>query len=89
MSVTEREVDTLNTFLTSNKAKFRVARTLFQALIGFLMDYIVQIMAMTPLSGEIQAIIVALTMAILSPIMAMFGTHDEKARDYDRGDLDA
>lgn len=66
----------MNTFLTSNAWQYRVARTVFQALIGFVMDWIVQIMAMTSLSGEMQAMIVALTMCVLSAVMKGLGDED-------------
>lgn len=63
----------MNTFLSSSKKRYKLARTILQALIGFISANIVEIVAMTQLSPEVQSLIVAGTMAVLTPIMAKLG----------------
>lgn len=79
----------MNTFLTSNKMRYRLARTVLQAVIGFVVANLTALVAMTQLDGNLQAMIVAITMIILSPVMKALGMEDEKARDENRGDADA
>lgn len=63
----------MNTFLTSNEAKYRLARTILQGLIGVLVANIDLIMGYVVLDPTQRAIIVPVVMAILSPIMAALG----------------
>ena len=70
--------DLLQTFLTSNKAKWRLARTVVQAALGFLAENMCSIIACTNFSANAQAIIVAATMAVLSPIMSELGCYIER-----------
>lgn len=63
----------MNTFLTSNEAKYRLARTILQGLIGVLVANIDAIMGYAVLDPTQRAIIVPVVMAILSPIMAALG----------------
>lgn len=64
----------MNEFLTSNSASMRLARTIIQAIIGVLISYadvlVGQVVVFNP---EIRPVIVALVMAVLSPIMATLG----------------
>lgn len=63
----------MNKLLISNGAKYRLLRTIIQGVIGVIianLDYIVGVFSW-PVG--IKAIIVALVMAILSPIMAEIG----------------
>lgn len=63
----------MNTFLTSNRAVYRLGRTIAQGLIGVIcanLDIMVGYVIFDP--GQ-RAIIVALIMAILSPTMAALG----------------
>lgn len=60
-------------FLQSNETKYRLLRTILQGIIGVLIanaDLIVSAWSFTP---EVKAFIVALVMAILSPIMSELG----------------
>ena len=60
-------------FLQSNETKYRLLRTILQGIIGVLIanaDLIVSAWHFTP---EVKAFIVALVMAILSPIMSELG----------------
>lgn len=63
----------MNTFLTSNEAKYRLARTILQGIIGVLVANIDLIMGQVILDPSQRAVVVALVMAILSPIMAALG----------------
>lgn len=79
----------MNKFLVSNKLQYRMARTILQAIVGFLIANMAEIVAVTQLDGNIQAIIVSVTMVILAPIMKALGVEDERIRDENRGDIDA
>ena len=68
-------------FFTSNKARYRFARTVAQAACGFVVDNASMIMASTAFDATTQALIVSGTMAVLSPVMHALGMNDEKARD--------
>lgn len=60
-------------FLQSNETKYRLFRTILQGVIGVLIanvDLLVSAWSFTP---EVKAFIVALVMAILSPIMSELG----------------
>ena len=63
----------MNTFLTSNEAKYRLARTILQGIIGIVITNIDLIMGQVILDPSQRAVVVALVMAILSPIMAALG----------------
>lgn len=63
----------LNALLSHNTWQMKLLRTLLQAVIGFLIDNLSMIVASTQFSPEVQTLIVTLTMAILSPIMATLG----------------
>lgn len=68
-------------FLQSNETKYRLLRTILQGIIGVLIanaDLLVSAWSFTP---EVKAFIVALVMAILSPIMSELGA--EKPSDDD------
>ena len=63
----------MNTFLTSNDTKYRLLRTIVQGLIGVLIANIDILVGLTPINPDLKPIIVAVVMAILSPIMAELG----------------
>ena len=69
----------INEFLTSNKASMRCARTILQGVIGVIIAQLPAILGNTPLDPVWSATIVALTMAVLSPVMAALGEADEDA----------
>lgn len=64
---------TFNEFLSSNEARYRLARTIVQGVIGVLIANLDLIIGLTPIPIALRPLIVALVMAILSPIMAMIG----------------
>ena len=60
-------------FLQSNKTVYRLMRTIFQGIIGVIIanaDFLISGLNFSP---ELKAFIVALVMAILSPIMSELG----------------
>lgn len=70
--------------LQSNETKYRLLRTILQGIIGVLIanaDLLVSAWSFTP---EVKAFIVALVMAILSPIMSELGnTETEEIAEYE------
>ena len=66
----------MNTFLTSNSTGMRLARTIVQGIIGVLIANADIIIGQVIFDAPTRALVVALVMAILSPIMAEFGSHE-------------
>lgn len=66
----------MNTFLKSNETKYRLLRTIAQGVIGVLIAYIDVIIGVMAIPDELRPAIVALVMAILSPIMSELGKND-------------
>lgn len=65
-----------NAFLTTNTATMRVARTIFQGIIGVIITNLDNIIGLqTWIPDTYKALCVAFIMAILSPIMAEIGRH--------------
>jgi len=71
----------MNKFLTSNKASYKLLRTIVQAILGFIVNNLAMLVAQTNFDASTQAIIVTVTMAVLAPVMDKLGVKDEKARD--------
>ena len=72
----------MNRLFVNNGAKYRLLRTIIQGIIGVIianLDYIVGVFSW-PIGTK--AIIVALVMAILSPIMSAMGDAKELPDDY-------
>ena len=63
-------------FLTSNEWQWRLARTILQGIIGVIVANIDVLAGYVVLDPSIRAVVVALVMAILSPVMAMLGGGD-------------
>ena len=61
------------TFLTSNETKYRLARTILQGIIGVLIANLDLLVSQFHLSADMKALVVALVMAILSPLMSELG----------------
>lgn len=68
----------MNRFLTDNSALYRTLRTVLQGIIGVLIANLDVLIAPLTISDSFKPIIVALCMAILSPIMAEIGRATEK-----------
>lgn len=71
----------MNKFLTSNKATYRIVRTIVQAILGWFVNNLTMLVAQTQFSADIQIAIVSICMIILSAIMKALGMEDEKVRD--------
>lgn len=67
----------MQTILQSNETKYRLIRTIIQGVIGVLISNIDLLFSTFHFEPEVKAFIVALTMAILSPIMAELGAKNE------------
>ena len=73
-----------NDFLTSNSTWWRLARTIVQAIIGVIADYVVVIVAELPVPEAFRPAIVALIMAILSPIMSELGKRNTEIKEIEK-----
>lgn len=81
----------MNKFLTSNETLYRLARTILQGIIGVIMANLDYIVGLSHFSSGTKALIVALVMAILSPIMSELGKHiskDEDDEDLEDDDIE-
>ena len=67
----------MNEFLTSNEWYWRLARTIVQGVLGVVIANIDRIMGWCVLDPSVRGLVVALVMAVLSPIMAALGGGDE------------
>lgn len=66
----------MNTILSSNEAKYRLIRTIIQGVIGVLIANLDLIVGAFHFDTGVKALIVAIVMAILSPIMAALGSSE-------------
>lgn len=64
----------MNRLFISNGALYRLLRTIIQGIIGVVIANLDLIVGVFHFNPEVKAIIVALVMAILSPIMAAMGS---------------
>ena len=69
----------MNKFLTSNDWKYRLARTIVQGILGVVIANIDLIVGYCILDPTQRGVVVALVMAVLSPIMAALGGNGEAA----------
>ena len=67
----------MNKFLTSNEAQWRCARTVVQGVVGVVIAQTPAVLGLYSIDPVWTATIVALTMAVLSPVMAMLGDEDD------------
>ena len=67
----------MNEFLASNEWYWRLARTIVQGVLGVVIANIDLIMGWCVLDPSVRGLIVALVMAVLSPVMAALGGGDE------------
>ena len=65
----------MNAFLTSNEWQWRLARTIAQGVLGVLVANIDVLVGAAVLDPSARAIVVALCMVVLSPVMAEIGKH--------------
>jgi hypothetical protein len=64
-------------FLTSNEWQWRLVRTIVQGVIGVVVANLDLIVGWCVMDPSVRALVVALVMAVLSPIMAAMGGGDE------------
>lgn len=67
----------MNEFLASNEWYWRLARTIVQGVLGVVIANIDLIMGWCVLDPSVRGLVVALVMAVLSPVMAALGGSDE------------
>ena len=65
--------DKIKYFLTANTGGMRLARTILQAIIGVIIANIDYLIGQVVIDPQMRPVIVALVMAILSPIMKALG----------------
>ena len=70
----------MNTFLTSNEWQYRLLRTIIQGILGVVVANLDLIVGACVLDPSQRALVVALVMAVLSPIMAALGNEDTDGR---------
>lgn len=73
----------MHEFLTSNEARYRLGRTIVQGCIGVIIANLDLLIGMAPIQPAFKPLIVALVMAILSPIMAELGARQTDADELD------
>lgn len=80
----------MNRFLTSNETSYRLARTILQGVLGVVVANLDYLVGFGHFSAGTKALIVALVMAVLSPVMSEIGKHTgveeddvEDADEYD------
>ena len=68
----------MNEFLASNEWQWRLLRTIVQGVLGVVIANLDLIMGWCGLDPSMRGLVVALVMAVLSPIMAALGGGDEE-----------
>ena len=71
----------MNTFLKSNETKYRLLRTIAQGVIGVIVAYIDVLVGVMAIPNELRPMIVALVMAVLSPLMSELGKNTETVKE--------
>lgn len=80
----QNEREKMNRLWINNSTKYRLLRTIIQGVIGVIianLDVIIGVFSWPP---EVKAVIVALVMAILSPIMSSLGTTEMDKPELDK-----
>ena len=70
----------MNTFLTSNEWQYRLLRTIIQGILGVVVANLDLIVGACVFDPSQRALVVALVMAVLSPIMAALGNEEDDGR---------
>jgi len=71
-----------NLFLKSNETKYRLLRTIAQGVIGVIVAYLDVIVGTMAIPDELRPMIVALVMAVLSPLMSELGKNKAESEEY-------
>lgn len=67
----------MNKFLGSNDWRWRLARTIVQGIIAVIVANLDVLVGFWQIDPSVKAVVVALIMAVLSPVMAMLGGEPE------------
>ena len=70
----------MNTFLTSNEWQYRLLRTIIQGILGVVVANLDLVVGACVFDPSQRALVVALVMAVLSPIMAALGNEEDNGR---------
>ena len=65
--------DIMNAFLKSNETKYRLLRTILQGILGVIIANLDLFVSFIHIDPALKPVIVAVVMAILSPIMSELG----------------
>lgn len=76
----------MNKFLKSNDWQYRLLRTIVQGVLGVIIANIDLIIGAVIFDPSTRALIVALVMAVLSPIMALLGGNDDNDIEIPKGE---
>lgn len=68
----------MSEFLASNERQWRLPRTIVQGVLGVVIANLDLIMGWCVMDASVRALVVALVMAVLSPIMAALGGDGDK-----------
>lgn len=71
----------MNRLFVRNDAKYRLARTIIQGILGVIVAYLDALLGYTIIPNELRPMVVALVMAVLSPIMKAMGTDEMPKKD--------
>lgn len=74
----------MNRLWINNSTKYRLLRTIIQGVIGVIIANLDVIIGFFSWPPEVKAVIVALVMAILSPIMSSLGTTEMDKPELDK-----
>ena len=78
----------MNDFLTSNEWQWRLLRTIAQGVLGVVVANIDLLVGTAVLEPTWRALVVALVMAVLSPVMAEIGKVGADAPAIEKGEGD-
>ena len=67
----------MDKFLTSNEWQYRLLRTIVQGILGVVIANLDMILGFAAIDPTLKPMIVALVMAVLSPIMALLGQKED------------
>ena len=67
----------MDKFLTSNDWKYRLLRTIIQGVLGVIVANLDLILGTVAIDPALKPMIVAIVMAVLSPIMALLGEKED------------
>ena len=68
----------MSKFLSSNDWRYRLLRTIIQGIVGVLIANVDLIIGQLSFEPSLKPMVVALVMAVLSPIMAALGENSKK-----------